>query len=165
LAQFDARRRATTGSGNYGRTAVHWNAHLLRLQSTCSTLERDPAASDAVASVIDTVTDLVELHLHLPRRAFLDPGTRVALEVAGLHLALAREHAAGLGPSAVPADLSAPEAMRDAAALLDALLRTGAVPSADGSRDRYLHLRAAMRALRGERLIPAQRRPDQSPGA
>lgn len=136
---------------------MHWNAHLIRLQSACATIERDAVAADAVASVIDTVTDLVELHLDLPRRAFLEPATRTSLEVAQLHLALAREHAAGLGPSVVPANLSDRVAMRDAAALLDALLRTGAVPSADGSRDRYLHLRAAVRALRGEHLIPAQR--------
>jgi hypothetical protein len=144
---------------------VHWTAHLLRLESDCATLDRDPAAAAAVSSVIDTVTDLVELHLDLPRRAFLDPGTRAALEIAGLHLALAREQASGLGPSVVPAGLSVHAAMRDAAALLDALLRTGAVPSADGSRDRYLHLRAAVRALRGQRLIPTQRRAERPPAS
>lgn|GEM_PF-4843260 len=134
---------------------MHWNAHLDRLQSACATLERDSA--EDVASVIDTVTDLVELHLDVPRRAFLDPATRHSLEVASLHLALAREHAAPLGPSVVPAGLGVRVAVRDAAALLEALLCTGAVTSADGSRDRYLHLRAAVRALRGERLIPSQR--------
>jgi hypothetical protein len=136
---------------------VHWNAHLDRLHSTCVTAEPEPAA-DAVAQVLDTVADLVALHLDLPRRAFLDPATRRALEIADLHLALAREHAAPLGPSAVPANLSVHAVLRDSAALLDALLRSGAVPSADGSRDRYLHLRAAVRALRGQPLIPAQRR-------
>jgi len=135
---------------------VHWNAHLDRLQSACATADPMPAA-DAVAQVIDTVTDLVRLHLDLPRRAFLDPATRRALEIADLHLALAREHAAPYGPSAVPTGLSVHAVLRDSAALLDALLRTGAVASVDGTRDRYLHLRAAVRALRGQPLIPAQR--------
>jgi hypothetical protein len=141
---------------------VHWNAHLDRLQSACLTAEREPAA-DAVAQVVDTVSDLVQLHLALPRRAFLDPATRRALEIADLHLALAREHAAPLGPSVVPADLSVHAVLRDSAALLDALLRTGAVASTDGSRDRYLHLRAAVRALRGQPLIPAQRTRGSAP--
>jgi hypothetical protein len=140
-----------------GGIAVHWNAHLDRLQSACVTAERAPAA-DSVAQVIDTVTDLVALHLDLPRRAFLDPATRRALEIADLHLALVREHAAPFGPSAVPAHLSVHAVLRDAAALLDTLLRSGAVIATDGSRDRYLHLRAAVRALRGQPLIPAQRK-------
>jgi hypothetical protein len=143
---------------------VHWNAHLDRLQSACLTAEREPAP-DAVAGVIDTVTDLVQLHLDLPRRAFLEPATRRALEIADLHLALAREHAAPLGPSVVPADLSVHAVLRDAAALIDELLFSGALSSADGSRDRYLHLRAAARALRGQALIPAQRRRGSTPTA
>ncbi|HEX3827406.1 MAG TPA: hypothetical protein VHV82_09060 [Sporichthyaceae bacterium] len=141
---------------------MNWNAHLDRLQSACGTAEPEPAA-DAVAQVIDTVTDLVQLHLDLPRRAFLDPATRRALEIADLHLALAREHVAPLGPSAVPGDHSVHAVLRDSAALLDALLRTGAVAACDGSRDRYLHLRAAVRALRGQPLIPAQRRSGSAP--
>ncbi|MGQ0844778.1 MAG: hypothetical protein ACT4QF_11645 [Sporichthyaceae bacterium] len=130
---------------------MHWSSHLHRLLSVCVYAEAGPGDD---AAVLDAISDLIDLQLAVATRS----GDRVeanSLEVASLHLGLAREHAMPAGPSAVPTDLPASVAARDACALLDALLSVASPGPACYSR--RLHLRAAARALRGEPLLPTQR--------
>jgi hypothetical protein len=130
---------------------VHWTSHLHRLLSVCVYADARPGDD---AAVLDVLCDLIEVQLQTARRN--GDATEVRrLEVAALHLGLAREHATPYAPSAVPSDLPASAAARDACALLDALLSVGS--PAPASYSRRLHLRAAARALRGEPLLPSQR--------
>lgn len=136
---------------------MHWNAHLQRLMSVCVQAEAKPGDD---AAVLDAICDLIDLQLVLADRAG-DVAEVRRLEVAALHLGLAREHAMPLGPSAVPTTLSASVAGRDTCALLDAMLSVASPGPTNYSR--RLHLRATARALRGERLLPSQRGPRNAP--
>ncbi|MGQ0464265.1 MAG: hypothetical protein ACT4QG_02980 [Sporichthyaceae bacterium] len=136
---------------------MHWNAHLQRLLSVCVQAE---ATYGDDAAVLDALCDLIDLQLVLADRAG-DAAEVRRLEVAALHLSLAREHAMPLGPSVVPTTLPASVAGRDACALLDAMLSVASPGPTNYSR--RLHLRATARALRGERLLPMQRGPRNAP--
>lgn len=130
---------------------MHWNSHLHRLLSVC--VYADAAPGDD-AAVLDALCDLIHVQLVTARRTG-DLSEVRRLEVAALHLGLAREQATPLAPSAVPSDLPGTVAGRDACALLDALLSVSSPGPSNYSR--RLHLRAAARALRGEPLLPSQR--------
>lgn len=135
---------------------MHWNSHLHRLLSVCVYAEAAPGDD---AAVLDALCDLIDVQLVSSRRTGDLAETR-RLEVAALHLGLAREHATPYAPSAVPSDLPGTVAGRDASALLDALLSVSSPGPSCYSR--RLHLRAAARALRGEPLLPTQRGRGQS---
>lgn len=130
---------------------MHWTSHLHRLLSVCVYADADPGDD---AAVLDVLCDLIDVQLAAARRAGDAVEVR-RLEVAALHLGLAREHATPYAPSAVPGDLPASVAGRDTCALLDAMLSVASPGPACYSR--RLHLRAAARALRGEPLLPNQR--------
>ena len=142
---------------------MYWTAHVARLQTELrESATGDVSGSDALAEVIDVVTELVALLLPHEDATVRNVG------VAAMHLTFAREHTMPAGPSAVPGNLPLPIAFRDARALLATAL------DALGVRDRAVesnahtvitrsqtrnHLRAAARALGREVVLPAQRGP------
>ncbi len=132
---------------------MHWNSHLNRLLSV--SVYADATHGDD-AAVLDALCDLIDLQISAALRAGDAVEVR-RLEVAALHLGLAREYPMPYCPSVVPTDLPAAVAGRDACALLDALLSVSSPGPTNYSR--RLHLRAAARALRGEPLLPTQRGP------
>jgi hypothetical protein len=131
---------------------VHWNNHLRHLQQSCAT-----AGGADMPSWVDATLDVVADLLALQQRLSQDPAVRRAAEVAALHVALAREHAGPVGPSAVPDDLALEVAERSTHALLSVLLSLVRAENSTASYSRRLHLRAAARAMRGEPLLPTQR--------
>jgi hypothetical protein len=146
---------------------MYWSTHVARLTTTLRETAAqdgrgDVSGSEALAEVIDVVTDLVDLLL--PH----SDDTIRNLGAAAMHLSFAREHAAPVGPSAVPGTLPLPIAFRDARALLAAALEVLSMRDAVGERDGAAvrtrsrtrnHLRAAARALGREVVLPAQRGP------
>lgn len=145
---------------------MYWSTHVARLTTALREAAArdsgpgDVSGSEALAEVIDVVSDLVDLLL--PH----SDDTIRNLGAAAMHLAFAREHAAPVGPSAVPGTLPLPIAFRDARALLAAALEVLSMRDCMGdgaavrtrSRTRN-HLRAAARALGREVVLPAQRGP------
>jgi hypothetical protein len=140
---------------------MYWTAHVARLTTAMrESATGDVSGAEAIAEVIDVVTDLVDLLL--PH----EDATIRNLGAAAMHLSFAREHAAPVGPSAVPGTLPLPIAFRDARALLAVALEVLSMRDCLGdgaavrtrSRTRN-HLRAAARALGREVVLPAQRGP------
>ncbi|HEY2831842.1 MAG TPA: hypothetical protein VGJ14_05405 [Sporichthyaceae bacterium] len=131
---------------------MHWNNHLQHLQQSCAT-----AGGTDTSTWVDATLDVVADLLVLQQRVGRDPVARRAVEVAALHVGLAREYAGPVGPSVVPDDLALEVAERSTHALLGVLLSLVRAENSTASYARRLHLRAASRAMRGEPLLPAQR--------
>jgi hypothetical protein len=142
---------------------MYWTAHVARLETALrESAPGDVSSSEALAEVIDIVTDLITLLLPHEDETVRNVGA------AAMHMSFAREHTMPLGPSLVPGNLPVPIAFRDARALLAVALETLGVRdrSVEASAATVLtrsrtrnHLRAAARALGREVVLPAQRGP------